>query len=76
MKITLLLALPTFSVLAATYSAACAAELSPEVPVGAQVKREKPSWGKVVNGLQLGISLDFLNRPYHIGEVSSQTKLS
>jgi hypothetical protein len=73
MKTTLLLTLPVISVLSSTSLAVCAAESSPELPTGAQVKREKPSWGKDVNGLQLGITLDFLNRPYHIGEVAAFT---
>jgi hypothetical protein len=73
MRVILWVTLPAFAVLSVTGSGACAAELSPELPAGAQVKREEPSWGKEVNGLQLGISLDFLNRPYRIGEVAAFT---
>ena len=48
-------------------------ELLAELPFDAQVKREIPMWGKEVDGLQLGISLDFSNRPYRIGETAKFT---
>jgi len=70
---TLFLTLPLFAVLSASCSTVRASEVSAELPKSARVKREKPSWGKEVNGLQLGVSLDFLNRPYHIGEVAAFT---
>ena len=70
MKILAFLALV---ILAGTFAPARAAEFAAELPPGAQIKREIPTWGREVEGLQLGISLDYLNRPYRIGEVAAVT---
>lgn len=50
-----------------------AVEFAAELPAGAQIKRELPTWGRETDGLQLGISLDYLTRPYRIGEEAAFT---